>query len=157
MEYIRQYIISIVAVAVLTSILLKLLQPKTTAYKLVKLMAGIIMILVMFSPLTDISFRDYLSYYEVIQDEAAASKEYGEYVSQSALQQSIKEKTEAYILDKAVLLGADIHVEVTCDTSTSPVPVSAELSGNVSPYIRQQLQMIICRDIGIPEEQIVWT
>lgn len=153
----KQYILTIVSVAVLSSILLKLLNEKLPAYKLVKLMCGIMMVLTIVSPWTKVTIADYLETFENVRQDAAAVQEEGEILVQQQLQQSIKEKTEAYILDKAALLGADIRVSVTCDTSDVPIPISVELSGDVSPYARSKLQQILSSDVGIPEDKQIWT
>lgn len=156
MEDIKQYIITIVSVALLSSVLLKLLNPKSTAYKAVKLMTGILVILTLVSPWTEISLQGYMDYFDAVQQDAIATSEYGEGLVSEELRQSIKENTEAYILDKAALMGAEIQVSVTCDSSDWPIPISVELSGSISPYARTKLQKIISDDVGIPEDKQTW-
>lgn len=157
MEDIKQYILAIASVAVLSSVALRLLSGKSPAYKLVKLICGMIMVLTIVSPWTKVTIADYLESFQSIREDAAAIQEEGEILVQQQLRQSIKERTEAYILDKAALLGADICVSVTCDTSDVPMPISAELSGSASPYARSKLRQILLNDVGIPEDKQIWT
>lgn len=157
MEDMKQYILTIVSVAVLSSVLLKLLNDKSSAYKLIKLMCGIIMVLTIVSPWTKVTIDDYLEGFEWVKRDAAAVQEEGEILVQQQLKESITERTEAYILDKAALLGADISVSITCTTSDVPVPISVELSGNASPYAKSRLRQILISDVGIPEDKQIWT
>lgn len=157
MDGLKQYIISIVSVAVISAILMRVVSGKTSSQKFVRLMCGIVMIITIVSPWTRLSIDEYVKYFESVRSDALSTKEDGEAYLQRQLQRSIKENTEAYILDKAVLLGADIHVSVICDTSDIPVPVSVELSGNISPSAKIRLQQILQKDIGIPEDKQIWT
>lgn len=157
MEDIKQYLITIISVAVLSSILLKLLGENKSTYKIVKMMCGILMVLTIVSPWANISIQEYIGYFDSVRRDSATFAEVGEDLLYQQLRNSIKEKTEAYILDKATLLGADIHVSVTCDTSDVPIPISVELSGNASPYARSRLRQILQSDIGIPEDKQIWT
>ena len=157
MENIRQYLLSIVSVAVLSSVLLRLLGENKSSCKIVKMMSGILMVLTIVSPWANISIQEYIGYFDSVKRDSSTFAEEGEDLLYRQLRHSIKEKTEAYILDKATLLGADIHVSVTCDTSDVPIPISVELSGNASPYARSRLQQILQSDIGIPEDKQIWT
>ena len=157
MENIRQYLLSIISVAVLSSVLLRLLGDNKSSCKIVKMMSGILMVLTIVSPWANISIQEYIGYFDSVRRDSATFAEEGEDRVYRQLRHSIKEKTEAYILDKATLLGADIHVSVTCDTSDVPIPISVELSGNASPYARSRLQQILQSDIGIPEDKQIWT
>ena len=155
MDNLRQYIVSIVAVAAISAILLRLVGNKSQSYKLLKLMCGIVMVLAVVAPWMEISVDAYIDYFDSIGVDALSIRETGEGFAEDALRQGIKEQTEAYILDKAALLGADIHVSVTCDTSLRPV--SVRIRGNASPYVKRRLQEILCSDIGISEENQTWT
>ena len=157
MESLTQYITSIVVVGILSALLLHLVNRKSVTTQLIKMMCGIFMIFVVISPLTRLSIGEYISFFEEIHWDALSVTAEGERYSQDRLRQSIKEKTEAYILDKAMLLGADIHVSVSCNTTDFPKPEYVELSGNASPYVKGKLQQIISKDIGIPEDNQIWT
>ena len=48
-------------------------------------------------------------------------------------------------------------VEVTVDTSQTPVPNAVRVSGQISPYGKKQLQQMIANDLGIALEAQIWT
>ena len=74
--------------------------------------------------------------------------------NRALLAQIISEQTEAYILDKAADLHANLHVEVTVGEDNLPTAVT--LSGEASPYARRQIQAIIANDLGISKENQKW-
>ena len=70
----------------------------------------------------------------------------------------IKEQTEAYILEKASALNADITVSVKLALDTQyPTPESVHIKGNISPYARRLLSQTIQDDLGIASEDQVWS
>lgn len=78
----------------------------------------------------------------------------GENLARDSMADIIKEETEAYILDKAADLHANLHVEVTVGEDSLPMAVT--LSGEASPYARRQIQAIIANDLGISKENQKW-
>ena len=68
----------------------------------------------------------------------------------------IKKETEAYILDKAVSLGADISVSVTVSDSAPLTPIKITIKGAVSPYVNKVLKSYLEEQFGIPEEAQIW-
>ncbi len=69
----------------------------------------------------------------------------------------IKSKSEAYILDKAASLGAEVTVTVTLSCEEPLVPCAVRISGIISPYAKTQLSQIIQNDLAIPKEAQEWT
>ena len=78
----------------------------------------------------------------------------GENLARDSMADIIKEETEAYILDKAADLHANLHVEVIVGEDNLPTAVT--LSGEASPYARRQIQAIIANDLGISKENQKW-
>ena len=79
----------------------------------------------------------------------------GENLARDSMAEIIKSETEAYILDTARSLQAEVTVEVSVNEEN--VPDSVTVSGAVSPYVRRQLQRIIESDLGIAKENQKWT
>ena len=77
-------------------------------------------------------------------------------MSTGAMIAIIKEETEAYILDKAASLGVTLSVEVMVEDGNVPRLSGVQLSGQVSPYARQQLSTWISNDLGISKENQKW-
>ena len=82
--------------------------------------------------------------------------EQGQSYSRNQLRRIIKDRTEAYILDKALTLQAHLQVEVMLSQDEVPVPTSVRLQGSVSPYARNVLQQWLQDDMAIPKEHQIW-
>jgi stage III sporulation protein AF len=78
-------------------------------------------------------------------------------LSRNALADIIKDRTEAYILDKAAAMGAAITVVVSVSGDEPPVPLGVEISGPVSPYMKLRLEEMIQEDLNIAKENQVWS
>lgn len=156
MEGLRQYILSVVAAALICS-LVSCVMPQGKARQLLRLLCGAVLTTVVLGPLMgidNIPLSDFLEQWEV---DAAYYTDQGEQMTQDALAESIKGQTEAYILDKADALGTAIQAEVTLSQSDPPVPVSVTLTGEASPYVRSRLEAILESDLGIAKENLKWT
>ena len=155
MDDLRQYIISVIVTAIIVAILSKLLE-NAHGNKIMKMVTGLVISVVLLSPLGRLRFSSYVSYFDSVDLEAQDAVSYGEELYKDNLRVIIQERCESYILDKASQMNAQICVSIQCDTAEIPVPVYAELSGNVSPYVRMRIQKIITEEIGIPEENQLW-
>ena len=71
------------------------------------------------------------------------------------MQDIIKSTCEAYILNKATELGADIHVSVS--VNSQHIPFAARIMGEVTSDVRKQLEQILETDLGITKENQSWT
>lgn len=157
MEGLAKYLISITAAAILCGIITSLLGKEGTIAAVGKLLCGLFLTLTMLSPLLGGQMGKWEWFLDDISLDAAAAVREGEESAQAALVASIKAQTEAYILDKAAKLGAEISVEITRIAGTPPLPMAVTISGSVSPDTRAQLERILEEDIGIPKEEQRWT
>ena len=66
----------------------------------------------------------------------------------------IKQRTEAYILDRASAMDAQIKVSVSL--GKDGIPKSVRITGRISPMNRSRLTDVIAADLGIPREQQEW-
>lgn len=154
MEALRQYVITVVAAAMLCGIVTGLF-PSGTGKQVVKLICGLFLAYTVLSPISRGDFSeltDFPARYETDASEAAAA---GEKLARDSVAEIIKSETEAYILDKAESLRAEVTVEVSVNVEN--VPDSVTISGAVSPYARRQLQTIIESELGIAKENQQWT
>lgn len=99
-----------------------------------------------FSKLPDFSLR--------CMDDAEDAAAMGENLARDSMADIIKEETEAYILDKAADLHANLRVEVAVGEDNLPAAVT--ISGEASPYARRQIQAMIANDLGISKENQKW-
>ena len=68
----------------------------------------------------------------------------------------IKQKTQAYILDKAHSFGCNPDVEVTLGDGPSPVPESVRITGEVPFSVRKDLEKLLEQELGISKENQQW-
>ncbi len=157
MAKLGSYILSVTAAAILVGILLCILDQKSVSAALLKLTAGLFLTVTVIAPVARLDFSglgDLVEPFASSGEEAAAS---GENMAQAAMADIIKSRTEAYILDKAEMYGAELTVEVTLrQTDGFPVPALVRLGGRVSPYAKAQLQQIMAQELGISKENQRW-
>lgn len=155
MENIRQYILSVIIAAMICGISVTVV-PSKTGKAWIRLLCGLILTITVIKPLSgvihlDISLFDPEKWVEGESITAQAEKQ-----ARDSMSVIIKERCEAYILDKANELGVSITADVLLSQDAIPVPVSVTLSGSVSPYLRLKLESIIQEDMGITKENLRW-
>lgn len=156
MDAVRDYFLSVTAAALICGVLSSILDGKGAAGKIVKLICGLFLAFTVIRPVADIEIEDFALFTSDISQEAQAAVSAGEEFVQDSLASIIKEETEAYILDKAQALDAVLEAEVTVSSDPQPVPIGVRIKGNVSTYIKFQLQSIIEADLGIAKENQLW-
>lgn len=155
MEALRAYLLSVTAAAVICGIVSRLLGKKGTPAALGNLMCGVFLTLAVMQPLS--RFRGSLNIPMEFSSKAEQAAALGQTEAKKAMASIIKEKSEAYILEKAARYQADLTVVVTVSDDEIPQPESVRLRGAVSPNIKALLQSIIAESLGIPKEKQVWT
>lgn len=157
MNGIRDYLLSIITAALVCSIV-NLLIPKDSGHKgLIRMICGIFIAITTVSPIAKFKINDIQSYWSDIQTESDNIIDQGESVANTAYRDIIKERCEAYILDKASVMGLTIEVEVTLSDTIPSSPYSVKIAGAISPYSKKRLKEIIVNDLAIPEERQKWT
>lgn len=157
MEDIRTYILSVVASAVICGSIKMLFPNKGATSALISAICGIFMAFILISPLRALDLSIYDDYFSGFMEEAKTAVTDGELVALEEQKAFIKKETEAYILDKAVSLGADISVSVTLSETTPYAPMQITIKGAVSPYVKTVLKNYMNEQFGIPEEAQTWT
>lgn len=148
-----QYILTVTAAAILVSVLQKLAGSGTMG-ALIRMLAGVFMALTVMAPMVKLELPDPARWLAGLSAEGEAAAAEGERMGNDAAFAIIKDRTEAYILDKAAGCGAALAVQVTLDETG--VPAAVTLTGSVSPYARTRLERIIASDLGIGEEDQQW-
>ena len=154
MDGLRQYVISVTSAALICSILLGLMQ-KGPAKELIKLLCGLFPAFTVIRPLSQLDIDALIDFSWPYTQEAEEAAAVGEDLARKTMAGIIKAESEAYILDKAAGLNAELAIDITI--SDAQVPVSAEICGEVSPYARQKLETILETDLGITKENQIWT
>lgn len=157
MEGIRTYLLQITAAAMLCGIVTGILGKKGLLGTTVKLIAGVIMTLAVVSPWLDLRIDNFDSFLDGISLDASAAVAEGEISAANTMKTIIKERTQAYILDKAETLGTQVAVDVYLTDDAVPVPTGVRVSGKYSPYAKSVLSAYIADDLGINLEDQIWT
>lgn len=153
MEALRQYIISVVAAALICGIITGLF-PKGAAREVMKLVCGLFLAYTVLRPMAgaELGHLEDLPFSFSSQGEAAAAL--GIQMAEESMAQFIKEETQAYILDKASKLGLTLEADVTLDEEN--IPVAVTLRGQASPYDRSRLERMLTQDLAIAKENLQW-
>ena len=153
---IKAYILSIIVAALISTLVVLLVDPNTTAGTLLRLLTGVFMALTVVAPWKQIHIGDIDSIWRDFNASSAFSVSEGETAYQDALRARIKETTEAYILEKAASFGAEVTAVVTIATGEAPIPIAVQIIGVLSPYAKTQIKNMITKDLSISEEAITW-
>jgi stage III sporulation protein AF len=122
-----------------------------------KLITGVFLLLTLLYPMANLSITSLSGLADEFQYDAQQAVATGEANSKQKITAIIKERTAAYILQKADALGLELTVDVGVSSDEIPVPHTVTIRGTAAPYARQQLQDMICRDLGISKENQLWT
>lgn len=156
MNGLRQYILCITTAALILGMITGLVG-NGSGKEILRLTAGLVMALVVIRPLVGAELFSLAEFPSAILWDAENAVSDGKSIAQAALADVIKAETEAYILDKAAALKADVHVQVTVVGESTPIPTAVTIEGVVSPYARQRLSTILETELGIPKENQIWT
>ena len=155
MDSLREYILSVICIVISCGILQSVLKDCSAA-SLVKFICGMVVSIVVFSPI----IREEILHFDIIFDhmnaDAAFAVSEGQTAAEELRKQHIKESTEAYILTRASELGASITVVVDLAENYPNVPETVTIRGDVSPYAKQRLIACVTGDLGIAEEKQKW-
>ena len=156
MEAVRGYLMSVIAVSLLTGTLLAL-TPKGSSRRTLTFLCGLAVILTAIGPAARIRVEDLASALARAGLEASESAAPGISADQDLTAALIKEKAEAYILGEAAALGFSPSAEVTVETGGDfPYPSAVTISGACSAAQRAELQHIIEAELAIPPERQEW-
>lgn len=152
-----QYILSVIAAAIICSIILRLVGDKGSYAPVMKLLCGIFLMITAVSPWIELRLENYVWIAESTMLDADEAVAVGQEAANSAMRTIIKDNAEAYILDKAAQLNASIEVEIILDSAQPPAPESIRIRGTASPYAKTCLKQYISSQLGIPEDKQIWT
>ncbi len=157
-EILRTWVLRLTGTAIISSAATALV-PEGKTKKSVKFVCGVAAMLALLSIVSDFSYEGFSSYMADYRQKAYEISSEAEEQTKMSERLIIEKQCEAYILDKADELGAyvpEISVRAEWDTNGYWYPVSAELTAEVLPEVKQQLSYIIEADLGIEKDKQVW-
>ena len=152
MEPFREYLLSLIAAAIVCCIVKVIPLGKSSA-SLIRILCGIFIACGLIHPVLSLRLTDFSAGLDAYSAEAKAAAAIGEEAASQNMMQVIKANTEAYILDKATAMEVELNVEIILD---GLIPDKAVLRGAVSPYARSTLSQWITHQLGIPGESQTW-
>ena len=157
MHDIRQYILGVVAAALLCGISTSLIHEKTALAAAVKFVTGLLMVLAVLQPWTNISLDFFTDWHTEVFTDANNIVSCGKESAKKAYCAGIKEQLESYIQHEANALGAELSVQIALTDDDVPVPNRVVLSGDISPSARQTMSTLLTERLGISREDLIWT
>ena len=151
----KDYIYAIVCASLICGIYIGFSPKKGISSVYIKQLIGIIMLIVLISPLRSLNFRQLPQWFEDYQQDAQAIIDLGQQSANSQRREFITQRARAYILDKATSLGLDITVEISLDEEMG-CPWEVRLEGAASAYAKERLGRIIAQELAVPEERQIW-
>ncbi len=150
----KAYILSVICCAFLCAITAGIREKKGSFSMILKLVSGIFLVFTVIRPAADLQIDDLSYLLPDLAEEVSFASNMGEDFAESQLAAIIKSETEAYILDKAQALGAEVAADITLDSSH--IPISVLIRGKIGHREKEQLSDILETDLGIPKEDQIW-
>lgn len=154
---VRAYLLSVCGAALICAIAKRFVDNRGPAAGVGKLLIGSFLVLTVLKPISALKLDFLESFTLNIQEDALYAVRQGEENTYQALSENIKQRTAAYILQRAQELNVDLDIEVVVSNDDIPIPEKIYLSGTVAPFAKRQLQLMIEQDLGIAKECQIWT
>lgn len=155
-DAIRSYLLSIVAVSLLTT-LVRSCIPEGGVRRVASAVCGLLLTLCALSPLVTLDGDTIAQSIWRIQMENETLRTGVEVKNRQLVSDIIKDKTRTYILDKAASMALSLEVEVEMqDGGDYPYPYRVTLTGVITEAQRLQLTRYIEENLAIPAERQVW-
>lgn len=155
MGEIRQYLLALVAAALVCGVVKKLVAGKKQIKGMVDMICGIFLAVTVLSPWVDVQIPDMRSFVQTFNVEANEVAQEGSNRASEQRQGIIKQEVKTYILEKAHARNMNIDVDVILDIN-SGMPNGVKITGDVSPYDKAVLSQYIAQTLSIPEESQKW-
>ena len=141
-------------VCILIISILKQLVTNSRQKQLIRPISGIFLAIAIFRSFPQINKGSIRNFSGINQISAESYIAEGKKTAHDANETIIKEACEAYILDKAKMLDADIKIEFHLNENLAPI--FAEIHTEADSAVQKQLQNILTTDLGIPKENQTW-
>lgn len=156
-EAVKNWILAILAAALVLG-LLEAMAPKGPVQGVARLAAGLVLFLVVVSPLAA-GLPDWLgrAFEEELASVAVFSDDLEE-TNESYLETIMSQRAAEYIVTQAEEMGLSLTASVTCEWTEEglPVPAGAVLRGAVPEQTREALSQVIQAELGIPLDHITY-
>lgn len=120
----------------------------------VRLLCGVFVTVVLVQPLRNFSFETPMQWAGGLENMASSIADQGSREAEAQKEAIIKDRLEAYIVEKAAQAGASVSADITLGEDGLPRAVT--VTGTLSPAARGRLRRMLTQELGIPEVQQQW-
>ena len=158
-ELLRGWIMSITVVALIGAVLNQFV-PEGALKRGFNLTLGVALTVCIISPVRNVTYSEMLYFDTMYNRDFSEKTQRLTQANQNWQEQIIKERVQAYILQKAGELGLDCGVEVSVAQSDTGMllPYSAEVIyiGDPAPSVIEQFKEFLAVECGVPKERQGW-
>ena len=155
MGEVSQYVICVISASIICAVVKGILG-KGISSGIVNVLCGMFMLFTFIGPLKDMDLLDATGLFRWNESVTVDAVRTGEELSQNAMADIISTQIASYVEKKANELGAEVSVDVMLSDDEIPAPLGMDIAGQVSPYVRGQLEDFISDNIGLGREEIRW-
>ncbi|NLT15712.1 MAG: hypothetical protein GXY05_15405 [Clostridiales bacterium] len=158
-DALKSWIIGLAGAALVTAAAMTV-TPEGKVKKVVALICGLMTVIALLKPLVGFDYTGFSKYLIQHENDAEAFSSGIESENENLTRRIIEERCEAYILDKGKSLGiTDLAVTVTAVWSEDGYwyPAGASLRTNAGTEARGKLGGSIEAELGIPQEELIWS
>lgn len=157
MNWVREYLLSVTAAAVLCGCIGTFFKKTDTVSSLIKTLCGVFVCLTVLRPLLQVSLPDIEDYFSSFSAKTNAVTLEAVQLADNEKCRVIKQQSESYICGKAAAMGCEISASITLSEDDPYAPAEITITGSVSPYAKSSLTALIASDLGIPKEDQHWS
>lgn len=153
----RAYLLSIAAAAFLCTIAASLL-PKGNLRNITQFVCGLLLAVTVVKPAAEMDYSLISQAISKVLMQTEQTRTQVTVQNRELVSDIIKQKTEAYILDKAREWNMNVTVEVIMDGSdTYPYPCAVRISGRYTAEQAMRLKTMIERELAIAADRQEWS
>jgi hypothetical protein len=152
-----QYILQVLCTALFCALLGAFLPHQKPTEQLYKFFAGLVLLLTVLQPAAGFKGyfnEDFLGNWNYDAQRYAAE---GSKLAHDQISSVITKQVRSYIEDKAASMDANLSVEIELSKDSIPSIKKVFLSGSISPYARQRMQIVMEEELGINREDQIWS
>ena len=153
MDGLREYVIRIVAAALISGIAIRLTGGGGIG-EIIRMLCGLFMSLVLLQPIIGRRELQWEFMLPQIRRQAEENVLEGVAAAEKIRQEFIMRQAETYISNRAAEMDTEIQAEIMLGEDN--LPESVVLTGAVSPLNKSRLTQIIASELGIPRERQEW-
>ena len=156
MQSLGQYILSVGLAALVVAIIAEFSDQKSATGTMIRMVCGLFLAFTAINPITKLNLGILETFSEQFFPDTSAAVSAGTDLAEESIHKIIKQKTQAYILDKAHSFGCSPEVEVTLGEGPAPVPESVCVTGEIPFSARKELEKFLEQELGISKENQQW-